>query len=302
MLTSVQKEILQTLINLYQSSDGKSIKGEEIAEVMSRNPGTIRNQMQSLRSLSLVKGVPGPRGGYKPTIEAYHNLNISVSDESAMVPIFKNNAKVKDLSVAKIEFTSVPHPGECEAAIKLLGNIKDLNLGDIVRIGPTPVNNLGVIGEIVGRDDTDNILLLDTTTIRSIPKNTVYDIATLDLISLKSTNTIREAAVILSENGIDGAPIIENNVAIGMLTVTDIVKALADGEEDFKVKDLMSLKVITVNKDLKIANALEIMFKHRIGRLIVADHDHNPIGIVTRTDLIDSIANLKNFPIMKADD
>ena len=30
---------------------------------MSRNPGTIRNQMQSLRSLGLVKGVPGPRGG-----------------------------------------------------------------------------------------------------------------------------------------------------------------------------------------------------------------------------------------------
>ena len=81
MLTSVQKEILQTLINLYQSSSGKSIKGEDIAEVMGRNPGTIRNQMQSLRSLGLVKGVPGPRGGYKPTIEAYHSLNISVSDQ-----------------------------------------------------------------------------------------------------------------------------------------------------------------------------------------------------------------------------
>lgn len=55
MLTSVQKEILQTLINLYQSANGKSIKGEDIAEIMSRNPGTIRNQMQSLRSLGLVK-------------------------------------------------------------------------------------------------------------------------------------------------------------------------------------------------------------------------------------------------------
>ncbi|HIH64828.1 MAG TPA: HTH domain-containing protein, partial [Methanothermobacter thermautotrophicus] len=61
MLTSVQKEILQTLINLYRNSNGKSIKGEEIAAIMNRNPGTIRNQMQSLRSLGLVKGVPGPR-------------------------------------------------------------------------------------------------------------------------------------------------------------------------------------------------------------------------------------------------
>ena len=77
MLTSVQKEILQSLINLYRKSEGKSIKGEEIAGMMSRNPGTIRNQMQSLKSLGLVKGVPGPRGGYKPTIEAYHTLNIT---------------------------------------------------------------------------------------------------------------------------------------------------------------------------------------------------------------------------------
>ena len=128
MLTSVQKEILQTLINLYQSSKGKSIKGEDIAEVMGRNPGTIRNQMQSLRSLSLVKGVPGPRGGYKPTIKAYHSLNISVSDKDSNVPIYKNDEPMDNISVAKIEFTSVPQPSECEAAIKVLGSIKDLNL------------------------------------------------------------------------------------------------------------------------------------------------------------------------------
>ncbi|WP_400224512.1 Rrf2 family transcriptional regulator, partial [Methanobrevibacter smithii] len=159
MLTSVQKEILQTLINLYQSANGSSIKGEDIAEIMSRNPGTIRNQMQSLRSLGLVKGVPGPRGGYKPTVEAYHSLNISVTDKDFNVPIYKDGEKLKDISVAKIEFTSIPQPGECEAAIKVLGNIKDLSLGDTIRIGPTPVNNLGVMGKIVGRDDMDNILL-----------------------------------------------------------------------------------------------------------------------------------------------
>ena len=236
MLTSVQKEILQTLINLYQSSEGKSIKGEDIAEVMGRNPGTIRNQMQSLRSLSLVKGVPGPRGGYKPTIEAYHSLNITVSDKDSKVHIFKNGSKVENISVAKIEFTSVPQPSECEAAIKVLGSIKDLNLGDTISIGPTPVNNLGIIGRIVGRDDMDNILLLDTEIIRSIPKQTV-------------------------------------------------------GE-------LMSANVVIVNEDLKIANAIELMLKRSISRLIIADNDQMLLGIVTRTDLINTIANLNQFPII----
>ena len=298
MLTSVQKETLQTLINLYQSSNGKSIKGEDIAEVMGRNPGTIRNQMQSLRSLGLVKGVPGPRGGYKPTIEAYHSLNISVSDRDSKVPIYKNGKRLEDISVAKIEFTSVPQPTECEAAIKVLGSIKDLNLGDVIRIGPTPVNNLGVMGEIVGRDDMDNILLVDTTTIRSIPKKSVGDIASKDVISFKVDCSVKEAAKKLNSHEIDGAPVIKDGKVVGMFTVTDLVKAIAEDRENDTVGDLMSRNVVIVNEDLKIANAIEVMLKKSISRLIIADNDQNLHGIVTRTDLIDSITNLEQFPII----
>ena len=297
MLTSVQKEILQTLINLYQSSDGKSIKGEDIADVMNRNPGTIRNQMQSLRSLGLVKGVPGPRGGYKPTIEAYHSLNISISDKEAKVPIYKNDERLNNISVAKIEFTSVPQPGECEAAIKVLGSIKDLNLGDTIKLGPTPVNNLGIMGEIVGRDDMDNILLVDTTTIRSIPKQTVGEKEKKNVISLKIDCGLREAARLFSENGIDGAPVMKNGKVVGVFTVTDLIQAIAEDNDEATVGDLMSTKVIIINEDLKIAKAIEILFKKSISRLIIADNDNNLLGIVTRTDLINSITNFEQFPI-----
>lgn len=298
MLTSVQKEILQSLINLYQSSNGKSIKGEDIADVMNRNPGTIRNQMQSLRSLGLVKGVPGPHGGYKPTVEAYHSLNISVSDKDFQVPIYKNGELLSGVTVARIEFTSVPQPTGCEAAIKVLGNIKSLNLGDIIRVGPTPVNNLGVMGKIVGRDDMDNILLVDTKTIRSIPKTLVGEIASRKIISLKVDSTLNEAAKILSSNSIDGAPVIDGGKVVGMFTVTDVVNAIANNKQDLPIGDLMSLNIFTVPKDMKIANAIEIMIKNELGRLIVADHNDNIYGIVTRTDLIDCITNLKQFPIL----
>ena len=298
MLTSVQKEILQTLINLYQSSNGKSIKGEDIAEVMGRNPGTIRNQMQSLRSLSLVKGVPGPRGGYKPTIEAYHSLNISVSDKDSKVPIYINDKKLDDVSVARIEFTSVPQPSECEAAIKVLGSIKDLNLGDVVKIGPTPVNNLGVMGKIVGRDDMDNILLVDTTTIRSIPKQTVGEIASRDVISFSKECSIKEAAINLSKNNIDGAPVVENGNIIGLFTLTELVKAIADDKQDLTVGELMSTEVCIVNEDLKILHAIEVMLKKSISRLIITDKNNKLMGIVTRTDLINIISNFDQFPII----
>ena len=46
-LSLIQKEILITLITLYHQHS-HAIKGEEIAEVLNRNPGTVRNQMQAL--------------------------------------------------------------------------------------------------------------------------------------------------------------------------------------------------------------------------------------------------------------
>ena len=302
MLTSVQKEILQNLINLYKSSEGKSIKGEDIAEVMNRNPGTIRNQMQSLRSLGLVKGVPGPHGGYKPTVEAYHSLHISVSDKDSEVPLYIGEKQLEGVSVARIEFTSVPQPTECEAAIKVLGNIKDINLGDIVRIGPTPVNNLGLMGKIVGRDDMDNILLVDAKTIRSIPKTSIVDIASKNVIFLNVNNNLKEASEILSNNSIDGAPVIEDDEVVGMFTVTDIVNAIANDKHDLAIGDLMSKDVVTVSKDIKIANAIDIMFKKELGRLIVTEDNGDVLGIVTRTDLIESMTNLEQFPIITKKD
>ncbi len=293
MLTSVQKEILQSLITLYRKSKGKSIKGEEIAEVMNRNPGTIRNQMQSLRSLGLVKGIPGPQGGYKPTIEAYHTLNISSIGKEAVVPIFKHGERVGDLNVAKIEFASIPDPGECEATIKVIGNIKQLDLGDKVRIGPTPVNKLVVNGKVAGRDDMDNILLLDTTSIRSIPHKSVTDVASLELVTLKPDMGIKDAARILSSKEFEGAPVIEDNKVLGMLTLNDITKALAEGNENLKVSQIMSTHIVTIDEKLMISEAIEIMNKNKVGRLIVVDKDKIPMGIVTRTDLLNKIAGLK---------
>ncbi len=293
MLTSVQKEILQSLINLYRKAKGKSIKGEEIAVMMSRNPGTIRNQMQSLRSLGLVKGVPGPRGGYKPTIEAYHTLNITDLSKETQVPIYKGGKELKDITVAKIEFTSIPHPGECEAAIKAIGNIKSIDLGDRIRIGPTPVNKLVVNGVVVGRDDMDNILLLDTTGIRSIPKKKVIDVASKDLITLKPSMTIKNAAKVLSTNGIEGAPVITDGEILGILTLSDITLALAQDKENLKVIEIMSNNIIAVKEDVMISEAIDIINKNHIGRLIVVDGTGAPRGIVTRTDLLDKIASPK---------
>ncbi len=79
-LTQIQREILTALINL-QRRTGRAIKGEEIASTIDRNPGTIRNQMQSLKAIHLVEGVPGPKGGYRAIAAAYDAINLDADDQ-----------------------------------------------------------------------------------------------------------------------------------------------------------------------------------------------------------------------------
>jgi predicted transcriptional regulator len=150
-----------------------------------------------------------------------------------------------------------------------------------------------VNGVVVGRDDMDNILLLDTTGIRSIPKKKVIDVASKDLITLKPSLTIKEAAKVLTTGGIEGAPVITDGEILGILTLSDIAGALAQDRESLKVIEIMSNNIITVKEDVMISEAIDIMNKNNIGRLIVVNGTGAPQGIVTRTDLLDKIASPK---------
>ena len=205
-LTVIQREILSALINLFREK-GRAIKGEEISERIDRNPGTVRNQMQSLKALGLVEGVPGPKGGYKATGSAYQALNLTHVEHEADVAIFRNGERVPNTNVAEIDLNTVRHPDTCRASIKILGDIRNFDVGDSVQVGPTPVNKLVVRGDVVGRDDISGVVLLSITEMISIPKKPVRDYINHRLITVPAAATIKDALITFAKNDIHGAPV-----------------------------------------------------------------------------------------------
>ncbi|MFB6133791.1 MAG: Rrf2 family transcriptional regulator [Halanaeroarchaeum sp.] len=158
-LTASQKTILRSLVDLYTQRE-TAVKGEDIADEVDRNPGTIRNQMQSLKALQLVEGVPGPKGGYKPTTTAYEALEIEQMERPASVDVYLNGEQVEDANVQDIDLSSVHHPELCRAEIQLRGSVNDFHEGDSVSVGPTPVSKLVVEGTVDGKDAANNIVIL----------------------------------------------------------------------------------------------------------------------------------------------
>lgn len=165
-LTPSQKTILTALTNLHRESE-RAVKGEDIAEEVDRNPGTIRNQMQSLKALQLVEGVPGPKGGYQPTAMAYEALDVQRMDEPARVPLFIDGQEVESTIVEEIDLNSVHHPELCRAEIHVQGSVRPFQEGEEVTVGPTPLSKLQIKGTIDGMDKTNNILILTINDMRA---------------------------------------------------------------------------------------------------------------------------------------
>ncbi len=283
-LTVIQREILSALINLFREK-GRAVKGEEISERIDRNPGTVRNQMQSLKALGLVEGVPGPKGGYKATSTAYQALNLTHMDREADVAIYRNGERVQNATVAEIDLDTVRHPDMCRASVKILGDARVFNVGDSIQVGPTPVNKLVIRGEVVGRDDINGIILCSINEMISIPKKPVRDYINHRLITVPSTATVRDALVILSKNNIHGAPVENEGKVIGIVTYTDIGRAISSDKANDNVTDVMSTNVVTIDQESPMYEAVSIMNQNKIGRLVVTE-DGRPKGMITRMDVI----------------
>ena len=287
-LTPIQKEILTALINLYRTKK-HAIKGEDIAEVIERNPGTVRNQMQSLKALGLVEGVPGPKGGYKATGNTYRALSLSEMDKETNVPLRRNDELVDNATAAEISFTTVRHPDLCNATVHVIGDIRKFEVGDNLVIGPTPVNKLVIRGSVIGRDDTQNTVLFVIQEMISLPKKPVKNYIIENPITIPPAATIQEASRILVKNNIHGAPVKDKDGIVGIVTLTDIGKTLADGKTSLKIKDIMTRDIISVDGDLPLYEVVKVFNKEKVGRLMVKVNGEL-IGLISKTDILSKLA------------
>ena len=283
-LTPVQRDILTALINIHRG-EGRAVKGEEIAELIDRNPGTIRNQMQSLKALNLVEGVPGPKGGYRATGSAYEALSLDATGDVVDVPVVKNGVTVEGASATEIVFNKVMKSHDCGGVVRIIGNVRDFNVGDEIEIGPTPVNKLYIRGKIVGRDDTMSRLIFSVSTMISVPRVPIKA-AARRAVHINPSATLQEAARILIHNGVQEALVDDSSP--GLVSVTDITRAIADGKTDLKASEIMTRGFLTIDAEEPIYEAIKILGRNSASQLVVSESG-TLWGIITPADLVKSL-------------
>lgn len=285
-LTPIQRDILTALINVYRL-EGKAVKGEKIAELIDRNPGTIRNQMQSLKSLNLVEGVAGPKGGYKATSAAYEELSVDFDEKDMAVPIVRNGAIVENTSASEIKFNKIMRLNICQGMIRIIGNIRDFRDGDYVEVGPTPAHKLYIKGKVTGRDDAMSRVIIDITEIVSIPRVPVEKVAH-QAVRIDQDASIQEASCIMIQRGVQ--EILVDDTSTCLVNLADITRAVAEGNANLKIKSIMSHDFITIDSQARIYEAVMVLGKTGAKQLVVSK-EGVLWGIIAPTDVIKSLAS-----------
>ncbi len=147
----------------------------------------------------------------------------------------------------------------------------------------------------------------------------IGDIMTKKVHTIGSDNTLKECVKILEKARVNGLVVKEGEKVVGVITKTDIFKAILPRypeniEEELhmsdveyieervrktfqmKVKDIMGSPPVTISSDVPIIRAGSIMLLRRVKQIPVIDKG-KLVGIVTLTNIISNIS--KRFKKLK---
>jgi acetoin utilization protein AcuB len=114
---------------------------------------------------------------------------------------------------------------------------------------------------------------------------------TPDPTTLAPTDTVDDAYKLMTERGFRHVPIVEGDVLLGIVSMTDIGHLGAKVPEILRrpLHEVMSKNLITAKRGEKVEVAAANMASHKINCLLVVE-GRRLAGIVTTYDLLDALA------------
>jgi len=154
----------------------------------------------------------------------------------------------------------------------------------------------------------------------------VKDVMSKPVTTITLDTPVKDAAAMLADKNISGAPVMEGDRIVGMFTEADVLRSLKTMKKDLRlvypsisslgiafqeevtqreileayeeighlpVKEVMSREVVTVDADIPLNEAISKMVLKGIHRLPVIEKN-TLVGIVTRGDIIRGLAADRN--------
>jgi CBS domain-containing protein/anti-sigma regulatory factor (Ser/Thr protein kinase) len=129
-----------------------------------------------------------------------------------------------------------------------------------------------------------------TKTQEMIYEMKVDEVMTRRVVAVHPDHRMSELRRLLRENRISGIPVVDKGQLVGLISVEDFIKWLADRQDDCPIQERMTTKLETLHHDDPLVLAVSKFDKLGLGRFPVIDRTQGKLlGIVTKGDVIEGL-------------
>ena len=126
----------------------------------------------------------------------------------------------------------------------------------------------------------------------------VSEIMVTDVHVVGPTLSVKDTAVIMEREGHGCVIVVNENIAIGIVTERDIVHRVTAAGVDaskIRVEDIMTTPLVTIQRGATIVEAAEKMSAYEIRRLVVVTEDGRLLGLLTAGDIATWLAKEADY-------
>ncbi len=113
----------------------------------------------------------------------------------------------------------------------------------------------------------------------------VAAVMSTELITCSPTTPVRDVQHLMRDNGITGLPVVENKRLLGIISVDDLIQALAANLLDTPAGDHMTTQVVTLDQEMPLSVAISYFNRYTFGRFPVLNSHNQLSGILTVRDI-----------------
>ncbi|MFQ3285033.1 MAG: CBS domain-containing protein [Natronomonas sp.] len=180
---------------------------------------------------------------------------------------------VADAMTPRSEVVTVEIPGTREDVLEYLQD-RGFSSVPVIRVDDDGEQFRGLVtrGSLIEQPDEDQLALLA----REVP-------------TIGRSASLTDLAELVLESGERRVPVVEDGELLGIVTVTDLVRALAEGESDGEttVGGLATREINTVYHGTPLPVAERELSYAGVAYAIVLDDDGRQTGMITEVDIID---------------
>lgn len=113
----------------------------------------------------------------------------------------------------------------------------------------------------------------------------VREVMTSATQNLAPSMPMREVLEKFRQARISGAPVLDQGQLVGILSLEDLIRCLTANDLDSPVNKYMTTKILSVQYQDPVVEALKKFVNTKVGRLIVVDENKKMMGILTKGDI-----------------